>query len=70
MKVKEYQKGDFTIVWKADKCIHSAECVKRLPEVYNPENKPWIQPENANEKELIEQIDACPSGALSYYLKI
>jgi uncharacterized Fe-S cluster protein YjdI len=49
MKVKEYQKGDFTIVWKADKCIHSAECVKRLPEVYNPENKPWIQPENANE---------------------
>ncbi len=64
--VKEYQKGDFTIVWKPAKCIHSEECVKRLPEVYRPKEKPWIQPENAGVDALRAQIDACPSGALTY----
>lgn len=67
--VKEYVKGDFTILWKPKKCIHAATCVKTLPEVYDPEGKPWIKPENASIPELKAQIDECPSGALSYVLK-
>jgi uncharacterized Fe-S cluster protein YjdI len=66
---KEYQKDDLTIVWKSDLCIHSAECIKRLPRVYNPQGRPWIKPENASIEELKTQINACPSGALSYYIK-
>ena len=65
-KIKEYPKGDFTVIWKPEKCIHAGECVKRLPQVYNPKAKPWISPENASVEELKKQIDACPSGALSY----
>ena len=64
--VKEYNKGDFTIIWKPKKCIHAAECVKRLPDVYRPNDKPWIVPDNASVDELREQIKACPSGALAY----
>ena len=64
--VKEYKNGDLTVVWKPKKCIHAAECVKRLPNVYNPNEKPWIKVENANIEDLKEQIQACPSGALSY----
>ena len=67
--VKEYQNGDLTIVWKPQKCIHAAECVKRLPNVYNPNEKPWIKPENATIEELEIQIKACPSGALTYIIK-
>ena len=67
--VKEYQNGDLTIVWKPQKCIHAAECVKRLPNVYNPNEKPWIKPENATIEELKIQIKACPSGALTYIIK-
>ena len=63
---KEYDKGDFTIVWKPELCIHAGECVKRLPEVYNPKERPWIKPENASVEALKSQIDACPSKALSY----
>ena len=66
-KVKEYSNGEVTIVWKPDLCIHAAECVKRLPEVYDPKARPWIQPENASTDALMEQINACPSGALTYY---
>lgn len=64
--IKEYSNGDLTIIWKPKTCIHSGECVKRLPEVYKPDEKPWIQIENAGTADLKSQIEACPSGALSY----
>lgn len=67
--VKEYSNGELTVVWKPRKCIHSEICVKTLPKVYRPEEKPWIQAEKASTKELMEQIDNCPSSALSYYSK-
>ncbi len=66
--VKEYTNGELTVVWKPKKCIHSAVCVNTLPEVYDPDAKPWIQPENASTDALKSQIDKCPSGALTYYM--
>lgn len=67
--IKEYKKEDFTIIWKPKKCIHAAECVKRLPDVYKPNDKPWIVPANASVDQLKQQIQACPSGALSYKME-
>ena len=67
--VKDYTKGDLTIHWKPAKCIHSEICVKTLPGVYKPTEKPWIQPEGASEEELMKQIDRCPSAALTYTRK-
>jgi uncharacterized Fe-S cluster protein YjdI len=64
--IKEYSNDGFTVIWKPKICIHAAECVKRLPKVYNPNVKPWITIKNAASEELISQIDACPSGALTY----
>ena len=66
--IKEYSNGELTIVWKPKTCIHSGECVKALPKVYNPTEKPWIKIENATTNELKAQIKKCPSGALSYYI--
>ncbi len=65
--VKEYKSGDITVVWKPRLCIHSEICVKTLPEVYRPLEKPWINPDNASAEELMKQIDRCPSAALTYY---
>lgn len=65
---KEYTNGEVTIVWKNSLCIHSANCVKGLPEVFKPRENPWITPENSSTEKLVEQIKKCPSGALSYYL--
>lgn len=67
--IKKYQNGDLTVVWKPKLCIHAATCVKMLPEVYNPEEKPWIKAENASVEALKSQISKCPSGALSYEMK-
>ena len=67
--MKEYVKDDLVIMWKPEKCIHAGICVKTLPNVYNPKEKPWIKPENATVEELEQQIDLCPSKALSYRKK-
>lgn len=64
--IKKYDAGDITIVWQPAKCIHAGECVKALPNVYKPREKPWLTPENASADELRAQIKLCPSGALSF----
>jgi len=65
---KEYSNGEITIVWKPKLCTHAGVCVRTLPEVYNPKASPWVKQENATTEALMNQIDKCPSGALSYYL--
>ena len=64
----EYSNGELTIIWQPDLCQHSGICVKTLPQVYNPKERPCVKIENATTDELIAQINKCPSGALSYRL--
>ena len=64
---KEYSNGEITVVWKPELCAHAGICVKTLPNVYKPKEKPWIQIDNATTEELMNQVSQCPSGALSYY---
>lgn len=67
MTIHEYTKNkDLIILWEPIKCQHAAVCVKMLPDVYHPKDKPWITPEVATAEELKKQIDKCPTGALSY----
>ncbi|SEF70113.1 Uncharacterized Fe-S cluster protein YjdI [Halpernia humi] len=65
MKKHEYHNGEVTIIWQPDLCIHSGICVKTLPKVYHPKEKPWVKPENASTEEILAQVAKCPSGALS-----
>jgi len=39
-----------------------------LPEVFDPDEKPWIKAEGADTDTIKAQINECPSGALSYYM--
>lgn len=64
--IREYSNGELTIVWKPKLCSHAGECVKALPQVYDPKARPWIRAEGASTEALKAQINLCPSGALSY----
>ena len=66
--IKKYSNEDLTVVWKPSMCTHAGECIKALPQVYNPAERPWLKIENATSEELKAQIRRCPSGALSYYM--
>ena len=63
---KEYSNGEIVITWKPDVCIHSANCIRQLPGVFNPAERPWIKIKNADTPHLIEAVDKCPSGAISW----
>lgn len=55
----EYTNGELTIVWQPELCQHAGICVKMLPNVYHPKERPWVQIENATTEELIAQIGKC-----------
>jgi len=63
---KEYSNGEVTIIWEAEKCIHTAICVQGLPYVFRPKVRPWISINAAKTDALINQVKQCPSGALSF----
>ena len=65
--VKEYTNGEITVVWKPGLCIHSAICYSELIEVFDPGSRPWVNMNGASTKRIIEQVDDCPTQALSYY---
>ena len=66
---KEYSNGELTIIWQPEICVHAGVCFQTLPAVYRPSERPWIRIENATTEELIDQINHCPTGALSYRLE-
>jgi len=68
-RIKEYSNDDITIVWQAEKCIHSERCWRGLQEVFDPKARPWIKPEGATTAAIRAQVDQCPSGALTWYNK-
>jgi uncharacterized Fe-S cluster protein YjdI len=67
-KVIKYSNGEISVVWQPALCQHSGICVKMLPNVYHPKEKPWVKVENASTADLKEQIGKCPFGALTYII--
>ena len=65
--IREYSNGEITIVWKPAKCIHVKYCWYELLDVFNPNKRPWVDPYGATTERIIQQIERCPSEALTYF---
>ncbi|WP_017581296.1 (4Fe-4S)-binding protein [Nocardiopsis valliformis] len=63
---KTYEGQSIAVTFEAGRCQHAAECVRGLPEVFDIERRPWIQPDNAAADRTAEVVRRCPSGALEY----
>jgi len=64
--IHRYESEDLTVEFDSKRCIHSAECVKNLHSVFDPQKKPWVQPQNASPEKIKEIVQHCPTGALKY----
>lgn len=60
-----YENNEIVIFWNSDKCFHSTKCIQNSPKTFNPSGKPWIQLDNAENPEVWNAVEQCPSGALS-----
>ena len=65
---KTYTNGEVTIVWKSALCRHSGNCVRGNPDVFRPGQQPWIVPDASTTEKIIETVNKCPSGALTFFM--
>ncbi|MVN88447.1 hypothetical protein GO986_17025 [Deinococcus sp. HMF7620] len=65
---KAYTGQGVTVYYDARRCVHVANCVRGLPEVFRPKERPWIQAENAGAQAVAAVVRTCPTGALHYVL--
>lgn len=50
-------------------CSHAGFCTDNLASVFRLNTQPWIDPDGANIEAIIDTIEECPSGALSYSIQ-
>ena len=59
-----YENEDLVVFWNSEKCFHAKKCVTGSPKTFNINRKPWINLDGADNKEVWQAIEKCPSGAL------
>ena len=65
-----FSNDDITVSFDPCKCINSERCARELSNVFRQSVIPWIDLDGAPSEKIVKQIKKCPSGALSYKLKV
>ncbi len=66
MTRKAYRSEKITVSFDLERCIHSRECVRGLPEVFDTKKRPWIRPDKSDPERVAEVVMRCPTGALQF----
>jgi len=64
-KVHPYHGEKITVYFDAERCMHAGTCVREMPEVFNVDRRPWVNPDAADPEKLSAMVVTCPSGALT-----
>ena len=64
--IHQYTGEDIVVEYDVNRCIHARECVRGLPDVFDPDKRPWIDPDQGDVDELMSVIMDCPTGALQF----
>jgi uncharacterized Fe-S cluster protein YjdI len=65
---RAYAAPEVTVFYDRGRCRHYAECVRGLPQVFDPTRRPWIRADLADAQAVAEVVRRCPTGALHYRL--
>lgn len=63
---KTYAGSEVDVSFDPEVCIHSGNCVRGLPAVFDTNRKPWIVPDAAAADDVVALVERCPSGALQF----
>lgn len=66
MENKEYRGAAIVVRFERARCTHVAECIRRLPAVFNMQRRPWVLPDAASADEVAAVVLRCPTGALHF----
>ncbi len=65
----EFPGSKIDVTWDGRLCIHIAECGRSKGDLFVGGRKPWCQPDLAQVEEVVDVIERCPSGSLTYAVK-
>jgi uncharacterized Fe-S cluster protein YjdI/CDGSH-type Zn-finger protein len=65
---REYRsrKDEIVVYWEPRICNHTGNCFRGLPEVFQPQNRPWVLVDAASADKIAEVVMTCPTGALHF----
>jgi NADPH2:quinone reductase len=61
-----YASDAIEVHWEPKLCIHIRNCVRGLPQVFDPAARPWVAVEAADPERVAETVLTCPTGALHF----
>jgi CDGSH-type Zn-finger protein/uncharacterized Fe-S cluster protein YjdI len=65
-KIYEYRGGKIVVTYDVERCIHARECVLGMPAVFDPDRRPWVDPDAGDADALAGVVARCPTGALHF----
>lgn len=63
---RDYEAEGVVVHWKQERCSHSGMCYNTLPEVFRPDERPWVVAGAAPADQVLDVVELCPTGALTY----
>ncbi len=64
-----YKGADTEVQWDGRLCIHVGECGRATNDLFVGGREPWCQPDRVSSEEVVDVVDRCPTGALTYTRK-
>ena len=61
-----YSNEQIAVSWEPRLCIHFGACFRRLPGVFKPLDRPWVDVNSAPPDEIAATVMQCPTGALHF----
>jgi CDGSH-type Zn-finger protein/uncharacterized Fe-S cluster protein YjdI len=62
----DYPGNEVSVEWDGRLCIHVGECGRAEGDLFVGGREPWCQPDLVSVDEVVEVVERCPTGALSY----
>jgi uncharacterized Fe-S cluster protein YjdI len=64
--IHHYADAEIEVTYEVRRCIHAAECLRGLPQVFDNSRRPWVLPNAASADAISAVVTRCPSGALQF----
>lgn len=63
---REYRTEQIVVYWEPQLCIHTARCLRALPQVFDVHRRPWVLVDAAPADAVADAVMRCPTGALRF----
>lgn len=63
---RTYGTDEIVVTWEPALCIHTARCLRALPQVFDVNRRPWVLVDAAPADAVAAAVRRCPTGALRF----